>query len=65
MSRKDFELVADVIARHLADMKRIAPPEAQVYVLAGVADLADSMADALATTNRAFKRERFLTACGF
>ncbi len=64
MTRKDFKLIADVIARHLADMKTITPEEGKVYVLASIADLTDSMADALSTTNANFDRGRFERACG-
>ena len=52
MTRKDFQLIADVIATSWhasADSRR---------------ELAENMADALAGTNPRFNRETFLTACG-
>lgn len=50
MTRKDFQLIADVLRR-----ARIADP-------ALVDTLAVMFADALATTNPGFNRERFLKA---
>lgn len=52
MTRKDFELIADVIATSWhasADSRR---------------ELAENMADALSGTNDRFNRETFLAACG-
>ena len=57
MTKKDFELIADVIS----DMKRDSTRRDGLVLEA----TAKRMADALATTNGAFKRERFLAACGF
>jgi hypothetical protein len=52
MTRKDFQLIADVIATawHASEESR--------------RDMAESMADALAGTNDRFDRAKFLTACG-
>jgi hypothetical protein len=52
MTRKDFQLIADVIATawHASEDSR--------------RDLANAMADSLAGTNDRFNRETFLTACG-
>jgi hypothetical protein len=52
MTRKDFQLIADVIATSWhasADSRR---------------DMANAMAAALAGTNDRFDREKFLAACG-
>ena len=52
MTRKDYELIAQIIAtawHGSAGMK---------------ADLANSFADKLESTNPRFNRERFLDACG-
>ncbi len=57
MTRKDFILIAEVIA----GMKRDSTRRDGLVLEA----TAKRMADALAGTNGAFKRERFLTACGF
>ena len=57
MTRKDFELIAEVIS----GMKRDSTRRDGLVLEA----TAKRMADALATTNANFKRERFLTACGF
>ena len=52
MTRKDFQIIADVIATswHASEESR--------------RDMANNMADALAGTNDRFDREKFLTACG-
>jgi hypothetical protein len=52
MTRKDFQLIADVIAKswHASSESR--------------RDLANEFADALEDTNDRFNREMFLTACG-
>jgi hypothetical protein len=52
MTRKDFELIAEVIATSWHGSEETA------------ADLANRMADALATTNHRFNRKQFLKACG-
>ena len=52
MTRKDFQIIAEVIATSWhasADSRR---------------EMAEKMADALAGTNDRFNREMFLTACG-
>lgn len=52
MTRKDFQLIADVIATSWhasAESRR---------------DMANDFADALENTNDRFDRERFLAACG-
>jgi hypothetical protein len=70
MTRKDFELIAAVLradASHLARTERtsyrsMSDWEKGAYDQWHTTVLA--MADALATTNPAFNRDRFLTACG-
>lgn len=58
MTRKDFQLVADVIARLSADFNNGGEDTVSLSLVA------EEMADALATTNPNFDRARFLTACG-
>lgn len=54
MTRKDFQLIADVIAQFQPeDGKAMVSPDL----------MAGAMATALATTNPNFDRERFLKAC--
>lgn len=53
MTRKDFQLIADVIR----NLDEVIEPE-------GMRILAEEMADALATTNANFDRARFVKACG-
>jgi hypothetical protein len=57
MTRKDFQLIADVIAE-----MSVKHPE--MFRLGASALFAHNLADALATTNPRFDSERFLTACG-
>jgi hypothetical protein len=56
MTRKDYELIADVFNDHNARYSRRTSAISD--------ELARDMADALATTNPAFDRVRFLRACG-
>lgn len=58
MTRKDFQLIAEVIAQ---TYHKFGPTEADEAE--GVMYLAGNMADALATTNPRFDRQRFLYAC--
>jgi hypothetical protein len=59
MTKKDFILLAKVVSAHLDN-----GDHDQLDGIASVHVLALSLADALATTNPAFDRSRFLTACG-
>jgi hypothetical protein len=52
MTRKDFELIAQVIA------------SSEYYSADYRNNLAREMAEALATTNPAFNEDKFLKACG-
>lgn len=52
MTRKDFELIAEVIKT------------SQYYSADYRNEIARNMAQALATTNPAFNEDRFLKACG-
>jgi hypothetical protein len=61
MTRKDFQLIADVL-RYDMDHAELYPDAA--IRKAGCADRAKRMARALSTTNPNFDRDRFLTACG-
>jgi hypothetical protein len=58
MTRKDFQLIADVIARLSADFTNGGEDVVSLSLVA------EELADALATTNDRFNRETFLTACG-
>jgi hypothetical protein len=53
MTRKDFQLIADVIRNsdEIADEMTLAA-------------IADNLADALSTTNPLFNRAKFIDACG-
>lgn len=53
MTRKDFQLIAGIIA----NLDEVIEPE-------GLRILAEEMADGLATTNPAFNRPLFIKACG-
>ena len=53
MTRKDFQLIAGVIA----DLSGVMDEEVMQM-------LSEDMADALADTNTQFDRTRFLSACG-
>jgi hypothetical protein len=57
MTRKDFQLIADTVA----EMNKKHP---EFYRIGVSAIVAHRLADALATTNDRFDREKFLTACG-
>jgi hypothetical protein len=59
MTRKDFQLIADTVARLYKDFD-CSPSEDTV----SLSLVAEELADALATTNDRFNRETFLTACG-
>lgn len=59
MTKRDFELIADVI---LGEHKR--HKYADVAVLDAVDNVAIEFADRLRRTNPAFDRARFLKACG-
>jgi hypothetical protein len=54
MTRKDFELIAGAVANAGSQFRRSQRT---------VADVTESLADALATTNPNFDRDRFLAAC--
>jgi hypothetical protein len=61
MTKKDFELIAAALAeaRYLVDSEPPISAETARYRIAG------EIADALATTNPRFDRDRFLDACGY
>ena len=69
MTRKDFELVADVVAALSSDAKfeaiklRLGDSAAPVTTAAQTYGIALRFADALATTNPAFDRSKFVRAC--
>lgn len=58
MTRKDYELIANVFARRIERIVTAKAPKWQVR------QLANEMADALQQDNKAFDRDRFLKACG-
>jgi len=55
MTRKDFELIAGTIANF---------PRIDYGARCVIEEIAEELAGALATTNPAFNRAKFLTACG-
>ena len=57
MTRKDFQLIADVIKGQLSQTL-------SGHEIARLRALANDMANALATTNPNFDRDKFLAACG-
>ncbi len=61
MTRKNLELIAGVIRKNI-DYWGLEPHTLEQREVVRL--LARDMADALANTNPAFDRERFLTACG-
>lgn len=65
MTRKDFELIAAVVARERTNARtlplKVAVKEARIAAVDGTAY---ALAHALATTNPLFDRSRFLRACG-
>jgi hypothetical protein len=60
MTRKDFQLIADVMAQFTTAL----PNGEKGKVMVSPALIAGELASALATTNPNFDRARFLTACG-
>ena len=58
MTRKDFQLIADVLARLSADFTNGGEDTVSLSLVAG------ELADALAGTNERFARAKFLAACG-
>ncbi len=67
MTRKDYQLIADMINKHIAYWEEVANTEeldsrASVNALR---DLSLSFAGELADTNPRFDRKRFLKASGF
>lgn len=58
MTRKDFELIARVFSDLNADFNNGGSDSVSLSLVA------EELADALATTNGAFDRVRFLAACG-
>ena len=64
MTRKHFQLIADVLRDvliHHMENTKLGSVADIAYVVA-LSDVAEAMADALATTNPNFKRQRFLNA---
>jgi hypothetical protein len=64
MTKKDFELIARAMDDAQYAIRQKENPEAIATLLDGVSYACDYIADALATSNPRFDRERFLTACG-
>ena len=58
MTRKDFQLIADVMARLSADFTNGGEDTVSLSLVA------EELADALAGTNDRFDRAKFLKACG-
>lgn len=72
MTRKDYQMIADVLSRHIAHWDRAKEVLAEDRLKSQAAasamtarDIALSFAGELANTNPRFDRERFLEACNF
>jgi hypothetical protein len=57
MTKKDFELIAEVIKTHVNDKAKCFDDDNDCFAIA------DSFADALATTSPKFDRYKFWLAC--
>jgi len=64
MTRKDYILIAARLKIAKADAVRSEDSRAAVDMCDGIDLAAEHLADALATDNPRFDRERFLKACG-
>ena len=64
MTRKDFQLIADVVRNLRTFEARDAEMSEDVAHAVRWTTVADKLASALATTNPRFDRERFIEACG-
>lgn len=62
MTRKDYELIA--AALRMSRVGNLAGNENRALYNNGVDNAATNVADALASDNPRFDRERFLSACG-
>jgi len=58
MTKKDFELIAKILAQHIWDRAKCFDS------LEDCRAIAESFAEALATTNKNFDQNKFLKACG-
>lgn len=56
MTRKDYQLIADIFANIVEDFGQGEPVQPSL--------IAEELSDALAKDNPRFDRERFLKACG-
>lgn len=72
MTRKDYQMIANVLSKHIAHWERakeVLSEDRLKYQAAAsamsVRDLALSFAGELASTNPRFDRERFLEACDY
>lgn len=64
MTKKDFQLIADALARQEPVHNQLNPFTNWLNKHLQWEKDCEALADALATTNPRFDRERFLTACG-
>lgn len=64
MTRKDFELIARTIKQTRADFLCSDGEPSVVDSDGALSEVSENLADALATTNAGFNRERFLATCG-
>ena len=64
MTRKDFQLIADVVKQLRTFEAHDVEMSEDVARAVRLSSVADALASALATTNPRFDRDRFLTACG-
>ena len=67
MTRKDFQLIADVISKHIAYWEEDAHAEELDSLASANAlkDIALSLGTEFISVNPRFDRKRFLKACGF
>ncbi len=63
MTRKDFQLIADALKESKPEAEK--KFHNQTAYMTQFMITCHCMADALATTNPRFDRDRFLTACGY
>jgi hypothetical protein len=63
MSRKDYELIASAFAERIHMAQTFSGTHASR--MAHLKEIADTIADKMASDNPRFNRPRFLTACGF
>lgn len=64
MTKKDYEIVAAVIARRIALAPEECDPETSLDVLIEIKEIATDLADKFQADNPRFDRSVFMAACG-